>query len=108
MSAGFGTTSPPPFAHYDPASLCWRTSEDCLPLAVEGYSGKFSGTWPRAGMTRNGSAYELPMSGHRMGGSVSLLLLTPEANTESNQHPDKRRAGGHSVNLQDVAECELA
>ena len=80
-------------------------------MMVDGYSGVFSGTWPRAGMTRNGSAYELPMSAHHMGGSASLLLPTPEANTASNggsQHPDKRRAGGHSVNLQDVAEWELA
>ena len=78
MSAGFGTTSPPPFAYYDPASLCWRTYEDCLPLAVEGYSGVFSGTWPRAGMTRNGSAYELPMSAHHMADSVYSLLPTPK------------------------------
>ena len=38
---------------------------------------------------------------------IAVLLPTPEANTASNggsQHPDKRRAGGHSVNLQDVIE----
>ena len=83
MPAGFGTTFPPPFAYYDHASSSWKTYEDCLPLAVDGYSGVFSGTWPRAGMTRNGSAYELPMSAHRMAGSVSLLLPTPRT-TDTN------------------------
>lgn len=45
------------------------------------------------------------VTGHAAHGLT--LLPTPEANTGSNggsQHPDKRRAGGHSVNLQDVAE----
>ena len=40
-------------------------------------------------------------------GEALRLLPTPEANTASNggsQHPDKRKAGGHSVNLQDVIE----
>lgn len=58
-------------------------------------------------MTRSGSAYPLPMSARRTNGSASSSLLpTPEANTAANggpQHPDKRRAGGHSVNLHDVA-----
>jgi hypothetical protein len=59
-------------------------------------------------MTRNGMAYALPTSAPRTADTGSSLLLpTPEANTASNggsQHPDKRRSGGHSVNLQDVAE----
>ena len=138
-----------PLANYDPASSCWRTCEDSLPLEVEGYSGEWSGRWPSSGMTRRGTAYALPTSAHRTGASgcsslltpratrggsntetVALLptpvttpetgngharnlskeialLPTPEANTGSNggsQHPDKRRAGGHAVNLQDVAE----
>lgn len=39
--------------------------------------------------------------------AIRYLLPTPEANTATNggsQHPDKRRAGGHSINLQDTVE----
>lgn len=42
---------------------------------------------------------------------VLTLLPTPQANIATNggsQHPDKRRAGGHSVSLQDVVEHLLA
>lgn len=52
--------------------------------------------------TANGHARNL--------GREVRLLPTPEANTATNggsQHPDKRKAGGHSVNLQDVAEWML-
>jgi hypothetical protein len=47
---------PTPFAFYDPDSSSWRTS--ALSLVEEW--GEFSETWPRSGMTRGGSAYELP------------------------------------------------
>lgn len=124
----------------------WATARDVweVPGSISLFSehlAVFSETWPTSGMTRDGSAYALPMSAPRMddSGSSSLLqtpsvadslgghrtrdggrsgelllagqalslLPTPEANTASNggsQHPDKRRAGGHSVNLQDVTE----
>ncbi|KKN66929.1 hypothetical protein LCGC14_0467040 [marine sediment metagenome] len=44
------------FANYDPATLSWRTSQLCL----DGGWAEFSETWPRAGMTRNGIAYQRP------------------------------------------------
>jgi hypothetical protein len=40
-------------AFYDPDSSSWRTWQRCL---IEGLT-EFSGTWPRAGMTRNGIVY---------------------------------------------------
>ncbi len=43
------------FANYDLASSSWKTSQRCF---VEGWA-TFSETWPRAGMTRNGTAYQL-------------------------------------------------
>jgi hypothetical protein len=43
-------------ANYDHVTSSWRTSQLCL---VEGLE-KFSETWPRSGMTRNGTAYRLP------------------------------------------------
>src|SRR5438067_326350 len=49
----YGITSPVSFANYDPATCSWRTSQGSL---FEEWAA-FSETWPRAGMTRNGTAY---------------------------------------------------
>ncbi len=46
-----------PFAWYDHGSRCWRTWQRCL---IEEWA-RYSGAWPRSGMTRNGIAYRLPM-----------------------------------------------
>lgn len=54
--AGCGGITPGSLARYDPGSSSWRTSQLCL---VEGWE-QFSGTWPRSGMMRNGTAYPLP------------------------------------------------
>lgn len=43
-----------PFAWYDQSTQLWRTWQRCL---VEGWA-RFLGTWPRAGITRNGIAYQ--------------------------------------------------
>ena len=116
---------PKPIARWNPARDAWET--ETMGLFCE-HSDVFSETWPSSGMTRDGTAYALPTWEQRTddsessssphlptpratrGGSATetvALLPTPEANTGSNggsQHPDKRRAGGHSVNLQDVIE----
>jgi hypothetical protein len=53
---GCGRSTPVSLASYDPATSLWRTSQRSL---LGGWS-EFSGTWPRSGMTRNGTAYRLP------------------------------------------------
>ncbi len=67
-----------------------------------------SPTWPRSGMTRSGSAFELPTSARPTAASgCSSLLKTPTAQLAVNggsQHPDKRRAGGHGPTLADEVE----
>jgi hypothetical protein len=55
-AAAYGRKSPDFLASYAPATSSWKTSQRCL---VEGWTG-FSGTWPRSGMMRNGTAYRLP------------------------------------------------
>jgi hypothetical protein len=59
----------------------WLTPQRdfCGPLGWAEYSE----TWPRAGMTRNGKAYELPMLEHRTDESESGLWPTPDANTST-------------------------
>jgi hypothetical protein len=65
----FGASTPDSFATYDPATSSWRTSQLSL---LEEWS-VFSETWPRAGMTRNGTASRLrplaPLTGATGSGS---------------------------------------
>lgn len=95
---------PKPLATWNPARGVWETNQENL---FCGHLAPYSETWPASGTTQNGVAFERATWAPRTDGSESSLLPTPEANTASNggsQHPDKRRDGGHSVNLQDVAE----
>ena len=55
-AAASGRKSPVWLANYDRASSSWRTSQ----LSLLEDSGEFSGTWPRSGTMRNGTAYQLP------------------------------------------------
>jgi len=55
IEAAYGLKSPDLLASYDPDTSSWRTSQRCL---VTGWE-EFSETWPRSGMTRNGTAYQL-------------------------------------------------
>lgn len=54
-SAGSGLSSTASYAFYDPATRSWRTSQGSL---LEMAWPKFSETWPRSGMTRNGTAFQ--------------------------------------------------
>lgn len=94
---------PKRIATWNPANGVWQTDTAGL---LCGHLAPYLAAWPTSGMTRGGVAYEQPTSGRRMDGSVSSSLLpTPEAYQASRggaQHPDKRRAGGHAVSLQDV------
>lgn len=63
-----------PFAWYDHGSRCWRTWQLCL---IEEWE-RYSGAWPRSGMTRNGIAYSLPDLAPRMSATdAGSLLPTP-------------------------------
>jgi hypothetical protein len=51
----YGPSSTDSLASFDLATLLWRTSQRCL----FGGWAEFSETWPRAGMTRSGTAFPL-------------------------------------------------
>jgi hypothetical protein len=51
---GSGLNTPDSFASFDRATCSWRTSQRCL----DGDWALFSETWPRAGTTRNGTAFQ--------------------------------------------------
>lgn len=69
----YGQSSPVLLARYDPDGPCWRTSQRCL---VEGWT-VLRETWPRSGMTVNGTAYQLPPLVPLTGGTGYGLLPTP-------------------------------
>jgi hypothetical protein len=55
-AADYGQSTPVLLAKYDHNTSSWRTSQHCL----EGGLTAFSETWPRSGMMRSGTAYQLP------------------------------------------------
>lgn len=63
------------FARYDPATSSWRT---CQLSLVEGLD-EFSETWPRAGTTRTGIAYQHEALVPLTGGTECSLWPTPQA-----------------------------
>ena len=95
--AGYGRKSPVSFANWDRNSSSWRTSQRCL---VEGWT-RFSETWPRSGMMRNGIAYRLADLAPPMKGIGFGLLPTPtvggggqtlpEGTTPTGRTPDGRK-----------------
>lgn len=51
---GSGLSSSEPFAYYDPDTSSLKTCQGCF----DGHSQTYSGTWPSAGMMRNGQVYQ--------------------------------------------------
>jgi hypothetical protein len=74
-AAVYGRSSPDLLADYNHDSSSWRTRQACL---VSGWA-EFSETWPRSGMTRNGTAYRLPALTRITRETASGLLPTPTA-----------------------------
>lgn len=72
-AAGCGANTRASFANFDRATSSWKTSQLCL----DGEWSAFSETWPRAGMTRSGKAYELPTLARRTEESESGFSRTP-------------------------------
>jgi hypothetical protein len=72
-AVAYGQSTPDLLASYDPATSSWRTSQHCL---VEGLT-VFSETWPRSGMMRSGTAYQLAPLVPRTSETESGLWPTP-------------------------------
>lgn len=81
-----GSSSPQPFAFFDPVSLSWRTSQvSLLPDSESSWP-----TWPKRGMTHGGRAFELPTSVlHTAASESSSLLPTPSAVQNDGHDPEK-------------------
>jgi hypothetical protein len=83
---GSGPSSLESFAHYDPDSCSWRTCQlsflatGAVPLET------FSETWPRAGMTRNGIAFQRQPLAPLTDETGSGLWPTPKVSATRNSH----------------------
>lgn len=86
-AAAYGRSTPELLANYDPATSSWRTSQRCL---VEGWT-RFSETWPRSGLMRNGIAFQLPPLVRLTGATDCGLWPTPCAN-DDNKSPEAHMA----------------
>lgn len=78
----YGASTPDLLAKYDHATSSWRTSPS--------FSGEdlpvFSGTWPRSGSMRSGTAYQLPTLARPITGTGSGLLPTPSGVNGGRNH----------------------
>jgi hypothetical protein len=72
-AAAYGRITPELLARFDPDTSSWRTSQLCL----DGAFHEFSETWPRSGLMRNGTAYQLPPLVRLTEGTESGLWPTP-------------------------------
>ena len=98
-----GPTSPTAFAHYDPDTQYWKTSQTTLLSDLD----TFSQTWPRSGMTRDGTAYQLPPSAPRTSAIAYSLSqgsngpnsdgLWPTATTQD--HATRYKQGGMPLGM---------
>lgn len=104
-----GMPSPTPWAYYDPESSSLRTWQRSL--GDDQGSTLSSRALPASGSMQAGLVYERRMSVHpTVGTGGSALLPTPDAYEGTRggaQHPDKRKAAGHSPYLACVAEYVL-
>jgi hypothetical protein len=75
----FGASTFDSLTFFDRATSSWRTFATSLLATAADGSEEFSGTWPRAGMTRNGTASRLAPLAPLTGGTASGLLPTPSA-----------------------------
>jgi hypothetical protein len=82
-AADYGLSSPDSFANYNRATFSWKTLQLCLDGEWEPYSE----TWPRSGMTRNGSAYQRPPLVRRIYAIESSLWPTPDASAANIGEP---------------------
>lgn len=72
-----GRTCVTSFAEYDPGTSSWRTSQ----LSLAGDSTSLPQTWPRAGMTSNGTAYRRRPSAPITRETDGSALPTPSASS---------------------------
>ena len=85
-----GVKSPVLLASYNPDTRSWKTSQTSLVATADDGLDEFLETWPRSGMTRNGTAYQLPRLAPTTTEIGSGLWPTPTAhNAKEGAYPSE-------------------
>jgi len=98
--AGYGQSAPVCLGSFDLNTPFLKTSQTCLMENGELGLSEFSGTFPRSGMMRSGTVYQLPNLARTITEIGSGLLPTPAASTggtTGNWQPI--RPSGHRAQL---------
>lgn len=88
MSVGSGLSSLESLAYYDPVTSSWRTFQACLLSMTGEPSGRFSGTFPRSGMTRSGMLFRRSRSVPHTFVTGYSLWPTPRAEKTTEEDPE--------------------
>ena len=103
-AAAYGRTSRESLAKFNRATRSWKTWQLCLDGDLE----EFSATWPRSGMMRNGTAYQLAPLVPLTDAIEFGLLPTPSAvNYGTNQGGGMGRTGPVWPSLETMARKNL-
>ena len=99
LARDYGVSTPELLARFDRDTSSWRTSQLCL----DGELSVFSETWPRSGLMRNGTAYQLPPLVRLTDETGSGLWRTPVASIVSGgaANAEDRKRQGHAIGLHD-------
>jgi len=102
-SATSGPNLADSFASLNPDGSWRKTSQGYSQVMLDGSLERFSETWPRAGMTRNGTAYQRPPLAPLTDATASGSWRTPHAQDGARgaQNGHERLAGGHCLTLRD-------
>jgi hypothetical protein len=103
-SATSGPSSPASFASCNPDGSWRKTCQGYSQVTLDGSLEVFSETWPRAGMTRSGIAYQLRPSAPLTVVIGSGLLPTPNAVETVN--PNKRYHSTTNASYPDGRKCQ--
>jgi hypothetical protein len=95
----FGTNTLGSLASYDPATSSWRTSQRSLLEEWE----PFSETFPRSGMTRSGTLFQLQPLVRRTDETESGLLPTPTASNGADEKSHARTWSATYASLHNFA-----
>ena len=86
-AADYGRSAPDFLGSFDPDTPSLKTSQTCLLETGEIGLSEFSGTFPRSGMMRNGTVYQLPNLARTITEIASGLWPTPRAQESKHAAP---------------------
>ena len=93
--AGYGQSAPVLLGSFDPDTPSLKTSQTCLMENGELGLSEFSGTFPRSGMMRSGTVYQLPNLARTITEIGSGLLPTPVASDMGSASQKRIEEAGH-------------